>query len=276
MKLKLLLLLFLYFLLFIIIFYFLLLIVKENMNENENESFGFIVLRHVNKKEVNLIWNHNIKLLRKHYPNTKILIIDDNSNQEYIEILYPDIMHNIEIVNSEYHKRGEFLPYYYYYKLKPFDRMIFLHDTSFIDKKINYNNNVPIQFLCSFDSNLSDNSEREIELLNTLNNSKSLIHTYNNKNLWKGCWCSTTNITWNYLNHIVNKYNIMELLNHIQSRLDRMCLERVIGVIIYNDDSNFTNTSNIYNNHYSSYYVDNFDDVLNNKNFEYMKLTLKR
>ena len=107
------------------------------LESNNNESLGFIVLRHVNKPEINNVWNYNIKLLRKHYPDIKILIIDDNSNQEYIEVLYPEIMYNVDIVNSEFPQRGEFLPYYYFYKLKPFDRMIFFHDGSFIDKKLN-------------------------------------------------------------------------------------------------------------------------------------------
>lgn len=243
---------------------------------NDNKSVGFVILRHVNKPEVNNIWNHNIKLLRKYYPDTKILIIDDNSNQEYIVNLYPELMYNVDVINSEFPRRGEFLPYYYFYKLKPFDRMIFFHDGSFIDQKINYDNNLHIQFLADFNSNIIENRQREIELLYKLNNSESLVNTYNNSNLWKGCWCSTTVITWDYVNHLVNKYNIMELINHIICRLDRMCLERVIGVIACNDNPDFVNTSNVLKNCWNSYYCYDFNNILNSNNFEYIKLSLGR
>ena len=40
-------------------------------------SFGFIITRHVNSEKTNLYWNQCIKLLRIHYPNCKLIIIDE-------------------------------------------------------------------------------------------------------------------------------------------------------------------------------------------------------
>ena len=70
----------------------------------------------------------------------------------------------------------------------------------------------------------------------------------------------------------------MELINHIECRLDRMCLERVIGVISCNDNPNLLNTNyNIFGNLSTcGYYVNNMNDVLNDENFNYKKLTLGR
>ena len=48
-------------------------------------SFGFIISRHVNSEKTNKYWNQNVKLIRSHYPFKQIIIIDDNSNEEFIK-----------------------------------------------------------------------------------------------------------------------------------------------------------------------------------------------
>ena len=47
-------------------------------------TFGFIITRHVNSENTNRYWNHSIKLLRRLYPNNKIIIIDDNSDKNFL------------------------------------------------------------------------------------------------------------------------------------------------------------------------------------------------
>ena len=49
-----------------------------------DNRFGFIITRHVNSVKTNKYWNHCIKLIRTFYPLRKIVIIDDNSNYEYV------------------------------------------------------------------------------------------------------------------------------------------------------------------------------------------------
>ena len=50
----------------------------------ENNKFGFIITRHVNSVKTNNYWNNCVKLLRSLYPSKKIVIIDDNSNYDYV------------------------------------------------------------------------------------------------------------------------------------------------------------------------------------------------
>ena len=48
-------------------------------------SFGFIVLRHVNNKESSKYWKICYGRIRKYYPEVQIILIDDNSNYDFIK-----------------------------------------------------------------------------------------------------------------------------------------------------------------------------------------------
>ena len=80
-------------------------------------NFGFIMTRHVNSATTNNYWNQSIRCIRRLYPDTKIVVIDDNSNYEYIT---EETLYKTTIINSEYPKRGELLPYIYFLKKKLF------------------------------------------------------------------------------------------------------------------------------------------------------------
>ena len=82
------------------------------------DSLGFIVLRHVNNNKTNKYWIHSYNCIRKFYPENIILIIDDNSNYNYVTTKN---LYNTIIIRSEYPGRGEVLPYYYYIKYRLFD-----------------------------------------------------------------------------------------------------------------------------------------------------------
>ena len=49
-----------------------------------SNQFGFIILRHVNNELTNKYWIKCVNSIRQYYPENNILIIDDNSNYEYI------------------------------------------------------------------------------------------------------------------------------------------------------------------------------------------------
>ena len=51
-------------------------------------TIGFIILRHVNNKETSIYWKKCYESIRRFYKENQIMIIDDNSNYEYI--LYGD------------------------------------------------------------------------------------------------------------------------------------------------------------------------------------------
>lgn len=98
------------------------------------DLYGFIMTRHVNSELTNKYWNQSVKLLRTFYPLRKIVIIDDNSNYEYVK---SDCEYkNVEIIQSEFPGRGELLPYYYFLKYKFFQNAIIIHDGVFIHKYV--------------------------------------------------------------------------------------------------------------------------------------------
>ena len=47
-------------------------------------KIAFIMLRHVNSVQTNLLWKTNIQHIRKYY-DYPIIIIDDNSDLNYID-----------------------------------------------------------------------------------------------------------------------------------------------------------------------------------------------
>ena len=96
---------------------------------------GFIILRHVRDELTNKYWIKCIECIRKYYPYHKILIIDDNSNYDFIsKIEYA----NTFVIRGEYPGRGELLPYYYYLTNKLFDTAVIIHDSVFINNYIDF------------------------------------------------------------------------------------------------------------------------------------------
>ena len=50
-------------------------------------SYGFIITRYVNSEKTNRYWNQSVKLIRTYYPYRQIVIIDDNSNYDFVKSL---------------------------------------------------------------------------------------------------------------------------------------------------------------------------------------------
>ena len=67
----------------------------------ELDNLGFIMLRHVNNEQTNNYWSHCYDCIRKFYPESKILIIDDNSNYNFIT---EKELYKTKIIQSEYQK----------------------------------------------------------------------------------------------------------------------------------------------------------------------------
>ena len=114
---------------------------------------GFILTRHVNSKLTNKYWIECVKQIRQIYKNNIIMIIDDNSNYDYVNyIKYPNILNNCVVIQSQYKARGELLHYYYFYKNKLFDKAFIIHDYVFIKSLININEDEEIKFLWQFNN----------------------------------------------------------------------------------------------------------------------------
>jgi hypothetical protein len=203
-------------------------------------TVGFIVLRHVNNILTNKYWIHCVNSIRQYYPENEIIIIDDNSDYNFIT---DEKLYKTTIIKSEYPKRGELLPYYYYLHNKLFDVAVIIHDSVFINKIIDTNIN-KYKLLWEFEhfwDQLEDES-RMIYMFNDL----ELVEFYNNKNLWKGCFGGMIIITHDYLTFINNKYDLSKLLNCVLNRYNRCSFERVIACLLQKHGDKETLLGNIH------------------------------
>jgi hypothetical protein len=208
-------------------------------------TFGFIIIRHINSEITNKYWNHSVQLIRTFYPFKKIVIIDDNSKQEFVKSEFD--YKNIEIVESEFHGRGELLPYYYYLKNKYFDNAVIIHDSVFFHNRIPFEllNNIDILPFWHFNPD-TENLTNTLNIARHLSNYdyiydklqlKNNVLGFRNKE-WYGCFGVQTYINHSFLVRINEKYNIINLLNFVKTRPDRCCLERIIGCIFSVETTN--------------------------------------
>ena len=206
------------------------------------EKYGFIMTRHVNSEMTNNYWNQNIKCIRRFYPLVKIVVIDDNSNYDFVKPEYN--YKNVEIIQSEFKGRGELLPYYYFYKNKFFENAFIIHDSIFIHRKIHFEKLKDIDVLplwhfnadkenvsnsLNLVSKMKHRSELQRNLL--LSGDTTMILGRANTNNWNGCFGVQSYINHNFLIRIFNKYNLLSLLDKVKTRPDRCCLERIFGLI---------------------------------------------
>ena len=237
-------------------------------------SFGFIITRHVNSEKTNKYWNHSVKLIKTIYPNNKIIIIDDNSNYDYVKSEFE--YKNVEIINSSFKGRGELLPYYYYIQNKFFENAVIIHDSVFIHKKINFEilNNInvlPLWFFYPDKENLNNTLRISKKLLNnnllesklTLEN--NIISMPNTK--WYGCFGVQCYINHNFLLSLESKYKITNLISNVTCRLDRCCLERIFGCIFFTENQKILKQKSLFGNiHEYQTWGLTFDEYINKFN----------
>ena len=208
----------------------------ENENtENENTNkLGFIILRNVYNTITNEYWKECFRCIRKFYPNNRVLIIDDNSDKQFVT---NEVLNNTMIIESEFRKRGEFLPYYYYLRTNFCEKVVILHDSMYIKKYINFYDIVDeYNFLIYFDLFYINDSacyQSQLNLLRALNN-KNLNKFYNKKEqgLWNGCFGSMTAISYNFLKQIDEEFRFIQMIPYITTRVERCAFERIIGCML--------------------------------------------
>lgn len=203
--------------------------------------FGFIITRHVNSESTNRYWNHSVKLIRTLYPRAKIVIIDDNSNQEFVKADFN--YKNIEIVQSEFPGRGELLPYYYYIRNQYFENAIILHDSVFIHKRINFEflRGEKVMPLWVFEQD-AENLDNTLSIARNLNYNYDISNALCIKDMkilalelprakWYGCFGCQAYINHRFLVGLEKKYGISSLVDTVKTRPDRCCLERILGCL---------------------------------------------
>ena len=220
-----------------------------------SNTFGFIITRHVNSELTNNYWNNCIKLLRTFYPLKEIVIKDDNSDYKFVKPEYE--YKNVKIIQSEFPKRGELLPYYYLLKHKFFDYAVIIHDSVFFHKRIHFElleniNVLPLWFFHSDTENVT-NTKRIIKSLK--NNSilerkleKNPTTMFQPIDTWYGCFGVQSYIKLSFLEEIQNKYGITNLIKSVKCRADRCCLERVFGCIFFSECKNILKIRSLFGN----------------------------
>jgi hypothetical protein len=202
-------------------------------------NYGFILTRHVNSEKTNKYWNQCVKLIRTIYPMRKIVIIDDNSNQQYVKADFP--YKNLTIIQSEYPGRGELLPYIYYLKYKWFPSAVIIHDSLFVHRRIRFDSfKIPIMPLWHhiYDK---ENINNILRIASVLKNNNQIIEKIRGPSInilgltqnenFNLCFGGQAFIKLNFLQHIQNKYNITNLVHVISNRTDRCSLERILGLL---------------------------------------------
>jgi hypothetical protein len=218
-------------------------------------SFGFIITRHVNSEKTNQYWNHSVKLLRTLYPYRKIVIIDDNSNQEFVKADHD--YKNTEIIQSEFPGRGELLPYYYYIKNKFFENAIIIHDSVFFHKKIDFTKLqgqkvFPLWFFYPDKENITNTLRISTKLKSSyslqqkLSLNDSILGMPHTK--WYGCFGAQSYINHNFLLRLEEKYKITNLISAVSCRTDRCCLERIMGCLFFNENPNILKSKSLFGN----------------------------
>jgi hypothetical protein len=224
---------------------------KYNKTIKKNQiNFGFIIIRYVIDNTTNTFWINCYNTIRKYYDN-KIIIIDDNSNTDYLTNIN---LVNTEIINSEFPRRGEFLPYYYYYHNKFFDRAVIFHDGITVKNRFDFSNiknYIGYSKLFSFE-NFQYKKRKLDEFFNYIDN-KTDIENFHNDNIDKltGCFGIMYVIDHSFLVGVQNKYNFMNLINFIDTRKKRETLERFSATLFkkYAIDNNINTIDSIFGNY---------------------------
>ncbi len=136
-------------------------------------------------------------------------------------------MKNTIVIQSEYPGRGELLPYYYYSKHKWFDQAVILHDSVFINKKIDFHVH-SYKLLWEFTKHEHDVPSKEKKLIRALKNHEELLTLYETKQ-WKGCFGCMMIVRHSFLKELNRMYDFSRLLSLVKNREDRKGLERVIA-----------------------------------------------
>ena len=203
------------------------------------EDISIFITACILNQTQNYLLNECIKNIRKMFINKNpppIYIIDDikENHTNYLDIIEP-LNINIHIIKSEIKQAGEALFLYYYHKLRPSKKALYIHDTmlliSPIDENI-INNITTIKFISEFGS--YEKLKEQDEFLIQLKEGEKLVELSNTSN-WIGSYGGNCLITLDYLDHLENTYNILSLTDKYKTKKDRECYERVLGVVVCYD-----------------------------------------
>lgn len=205
---------------------------------NPRQTIGFIMTRHVNSRETDKYWKLSYNHIRRYYPHNKIIIIDDVSNPLYLDKSFERYLYNTVVINSEYPRRGELLPYIYFIKNRWFDTAVIIHDSVFINKNIDFR--VKNYKMFGDAHHMYDHPNDEIRMLKGLDNNHELLSLHSDKNRWRVCYGALSIITHDFLSKLHNRYNLYKLIPYVKTRYNRISFERIIACMMNLNDKHAT------------------------------------
>ena len=198
------------------------------------KNIVFVMTRSIQTEGHKELWHRCYTSIRKFYKDTTVIIIDDKS---LITDDRDTDTSNTIFIKSEFPGAGELLPYYYFLKQRWADKMIVLHDSMFLANEFTKRElSKPVNFLWHFGDHKWDDDELIENKLKCLSNCNELITLNKQKDCWNGCFGACLIIDWLTLDKLNNKYGIDALVNHISNREERMALERIVGLIMFNEN----------------------------------------
>lgn len=191
----------------------------------------FILTTHIHDPITSQYWWECCRCIRSHYTDP-IYVIDDNSDPEYpIDVQnFPDC----HLIHSEYPGKAEILPYYYFYTLRWADRAFVLHDTTFLQNRIEVDMVTDVRFLWHFTHKNERRAQIYSMIVQGLDNNSALLRRFT-RDQWDGCFGAQSVISLSFLDRLVTKYNLFRLFPLITDRSSRKALERVFAILCYEE-----------------------------------------
>ena len=199
-------------------------------NTNLSDDYTFVILRCVKRQKYSFLWEQCYHSIRKFHPNNKIVIIDNNSNQ--------NLIHKIELINCELIQHnsepsGEILPYFYFLKHKWSKYMIYFQDSMFLNAplcadKLNIEH---FKFFWHFNPGVHDHKILIPYFIKFLKEPEKVNELFLNQKQWFGSFGLSCTMSLKFLEFIEEKHQFTNLVSHIKSRNDRKALERIFGLL---------------------------------------------
>jgi hypothetical protein len=188
-------------------------------------SVVFVILRHLRTNKDNDLWISSYNAIRQYYTNP-IVIIDDASTVNTIN----GKLVNTEVIYSEYSGAGEVLPYYYFWKNRWADHMIFLHDSMFLARPFRKDElgEENMRFLWHF----TEPTERKLETYLTMLQGGAEAWEGLQTTGWRGCFGAAGVVSLEAVDRLEAAYEVWSrLVLAVRARVDRKMFERILGVL---------------------------------------------
>lgn len=196
---------------------------------NDESNFGFYILRTVLTMEQNEYWIHCYNCIRFYHPTSPIIIINNQCIPNLVSSL-PIEDENISVIEPEYSCCGPIMPYFYFYKNRPFDIAVFLQDTMFLQTKLELNQFRGMKFLWKDNDHQNEIDPFHQRLILLLRNHVPIWNLSCRPDNWTNCFSGMTICHWDAINQLQNAFHIFSISHAITVLEDQKAWNRVFSM----------------------------------------------